>query len=88
MTLQQLLAEQRHLQAKLAKVNEQIEESPCAGCGLPLETSDPRGCEACEGRFCDRGTCVYGYFSGDDILRFCAECTPPEREDTPPMCLV
>lgn len=81
MRLAELLDEQRILARQMAYINEQIEASPCSGCGQPLETSDPSGCEACDGRFCDRGTCVYGYLSGDDdILHFCAEHTPPDRE--------
>lgn len=72
-----LLQRQRLAQSELATINRLIEEQPCSGCGLPLEISYPLGCEACEGRFCDRGTCCDAYTDAiAGTLHFCAAHAP------------
>lgn len=74
-----LLQRQRLVKSEMRTVNALIEEQPCSGCGQPLDTSEPRGCEACEGRFCWRDGCLTAYNDGaDGTLHFCAAHAPTQ----------
>lgn len=79
--LRNLLDEHRRLKARLCDLGHQIEDHPCSGCGKPLDTEDPYGCEACEGRFCGRGTCVAQYEDAAGGLTFCHAHAPEVPSD-------